>query len=222
MEYNYPKFTPEMKKTHTILIPNMAITQFRLLEYALRYDGYKCEILGNCGSAVAQLGLKYVHNDTCYPALLVIGQFLDALNSGKVAQYFCDFPTEELLGVKGVCCTPHLGASTPESETNCAVMAAAELSDYLKNGNITHSVNMPEVHQPRAGGKRICIIHKNEPGMISQITALTTEAGLNIENMVNKSKKNMAYTMLDATGAVNDALAAKLSAIPAVVRVRIL
>ena len=96
------------------------------------------------------------------------------------------------------------------------------LSDYLKNGNITHSVNMPEVHQPRAGGKRICIIHKNEPGMISQITALTTEAGLNIENMVNKSKKNMAYTMLDATGAVNDALAAKLSAIPAVVRVRIL
>ena len=83
MEYNYPKFTPKMKKTHTILIPNMAITQFRLLEYALRYDGYKCEILGNCGSAVAQLGLKYVHNDTCYPALLVIGQFLDALNSGK-------------------------------------------------------------------------------------------------------------------------------------------
>ena len=83
MEYNYPKFTPEMKQTHTILIPNMAITQFRLLEYALHYDGYKCEILGNCGSAVAQLGLKYVHNDTCYPALLVIGQFLDALNSGK-------------------------------------------------------------------------------------------------------------------------------------------
>ena len=83
MEYNYPKFTPEMKQTHTILIPNMAITQFRLLEYALRFDGYKCEILGNCGSAVAQLGLKYVHNDTCYPALLVIGQFLDALNSGK-------------------------------------------------------------------------------------------------------------------------------------------
>ena len=83
MEYQYPKFTPEMKKTHTILIPNMAVTQFRLLKYALEYDGYKCEILGNCGSAVAQLGLKYVHNDTCYPALLVIGQFLDALNSGK-------------------------------------------------------------------------------------------------------------------------------------------
>ena len=83
MEYNYPKFTPEMKKTHKILIPNMAVIQFRLLQYALQYEGYNCEVLGNCGSAVAQLGLKYVHNDTCYPALLVIGQFLDALNSGK-------------------------------------------------------------------------------------------------------------------------------------------
>ena len=83
MEYQYPKFTKEMKKTHTILIPNMAVTQFRLLKYALEHAGYKCEILGNCGSAVAQLGLKYVHNDTCYPALLVIGQFIDALNSGK-------------------------------------------------------------------------------------------------------------------------------------------
>ena len=222
MEYNYPKFTPEMKKTHTILIPNMAITQFRLLEYALRYDGYKCEILGNCGSAVAQLGLKYVHNDTCYPALLVIDQFLDALNSGKVAQYFCDFPTEELLGVKGVCCTPHLGASTPESETNCAVMAAAELSDYLKNGNIAHSVNLPDVSQPRVGGRRICIIHKNAPGAISAITSILTEAHLNIENMVNKGKKDVAYTLLDVTGNVTDDLAVKLGAIEPAIRVRVL
>ncbi|QNL43369.1 2-hydroxyacyl-CoA dehydratase [Oscillibacter hominis] len=80
---DYPKFTPEMKKTHTILIPNMAVTQFTILKAALDHEGYKSEILGNCGSEVAQLGLKYVHNDTCYPALLVIGQFLDALNSGK-------------------------------------------------------------------------------------------------------------------------------------------
>ena len=147
---------------------------------------------------------------------------LDALNSGKVAQYFCDFPTEELLGVKGVCCTPHLGASTPESETNCAVMAAAELSDYLKNGNIAHSVNLPDVSQPRVGGRRICMIHKNTPGAISAITSILTTARLNIENMVNKSKKNMAYTMLDATGAVDARLSEKLSAIPAVIRVRIL
>ena len=147
---------------------------------------------------------------------------LDALNSGKVAQYFCDFPTEELLGVKGVCCTPHLGASTPESETNCAVMAAAELSDYLKNGNITHSVNLPDVSQPRVGGKRICIIHRNEPGAISAITGILTAANLNIENMVTKGRKNVAYTMLDVTGNVDAGLTAQLSGIDAAIRVRIL
>ena len=87
---------------------------------------------------------------------------LDAMETGKVSGYMTDFPAEALLGKPGVVCTPHLGASTPEAEDNCAVMAAQEISDYLKNGNIAHSVNMPEVHQPRAGGKRICIIHKND------------------------------------------------------------
>ena len=100
-----------------------------------------------------------------------------------------DFAAEELLGRPGVICTPHLGASTPEAEDNCAIMAAQELSDYLRNGNITHSVNMPDVQQPRAGGRRICVIHRNEPGVISQITALTTAAGLNIENMVKQVQK---------------------------------
>ena len=147
---------------------------------------------------------------------------LDALDSGKVAHYFCDFPTEELLGVKGVECTPHLGASTPESETNCAVMAAAELSDYLKNGNILHSVNLPDVQQPRAGGRRVCVIHKNLPGVISAITGAMTSANLNIENMVNKSKKDVAYTMLDVTGSVDPGLAERLSAAEAVIRVRVL
>ena len=80
---NYPKFTPEMKKTHKILIPNMAPVQFRILEAVMEQAGYTCELLENCGSQVSELGLKYVHNDTCYPALLVIGQFLDALSSGK-------------------------------------------------------------------------------------------------------------------------------------------
>ena len=147
---------------------------------------------------------------------------LAALDSGKVAHYFCDFPSEELLGVKGVECTPHLGASTPESETNCAVMAAAELSDYLKNGNISHSVNLPDVSQPRLGGRRICIIHKNTPGAISAITGVLTASHLNIENMVNKSKKDVAYTLLDVTGEVNAALAAELNGIEAAIRVRIL
>ena len=147
---------------------------------------------------------------------------LDALESGKVSAYMTDFAAEELLGRPGVICTPHLGASTPEAEDNCAIMAAQELSDYLRNGNITHSVNMPDVQQPRAGGRRICVIHRNEPGVISQITALTTAAGLNIENMVNKSKKDMAYTMLDVTGTTDGTLKGKLAGIPAVIRVRIL
>jgi D-isomer specific 2-hydroxyacid dehydrogenase family protein len=124
--------------------------------------------------------------------------------------------------VKGVYCTPHLGASTPESETNCAVMAANELSDYLKNGNITHSVNLPDVSQPRVGGKRICIIHRNEPGAISAITGILTAANLNIENMVNKGRKNVAYTMLDVTGNVDAGLTAQLSGIDTAIRVRIL
>lgn len=147
---------------------------------------------------------------------------LEALNNGKLAQYFCDFPSEELLGVKGVYCTPHLGASTPESETNCAVMAASELSDYLKNGNILHSVNLPDVQQPRVGGKRVCVIHKNEPGAISAVTGILTAAHLNIENMVNKSKKDVAYTMLDVTGNVDASLEEQLNAIDAAIRVRIL
>ena len=147
---------------------------------------------------------------------------LAALENGKAAEYFCDFPSEELLGVKGVYCTPHLGASTPESETNCAVMAAAELSDYLKNGNISHSVNLPDVSQPRAGGRRVCVIHKNEPGVISAITGVLTSASLNIENMVNKSRKDVAYTMIDVTGNLDPALAGKLAAAGSVIRVRIL
>ena len=147
---------------------------------------------------------------------------LEAMDNGKVSGYMTDFPSEDILGRPGIVCTPHLGASTPEAEDNCAIMAAQELSDYLRNGNITHSVNLPEVHQPRAGGKRICIIHKNEPGMISQITALTTEAGLNIENMVNKSKKDVAYTLLDVTGDVTPDLTSKLAGIDAAIRVRIL
>ena len=145
-----------------------------------------------------------------------------ALQSGKVARYVTDFPNNTITLAPNVVPIPHLGASTPESEDNCAVMAAEEIADYLLNGNITNSVNLPNVSQPRAAGRRICVIHKNEPGLISAITTVTTQAGLNIENMVNKSKKEMAYTMLDATGPISRDLEQQMAAIPAVVRVRIL
>ena len=113
---------------------------------------------------------------------------LAALAEGKVAAYVTDFPTDEMLGATGVIAIPHLGASTPESEDNCAAMAAKELADYLENGNITNSVNLPNVSAARAGACRICVIHRNIPTMLSQVTAAITEAGVNIANLINKSK----------------------------------
>ena len=130
---------------------------------------------------------------------------LKALSDGKVAAYATDFPNDALLGVENVLAIPHLGASTPESEDNCACMAADEIKDYLENGNIKNSVNLPNVSMPRENGaKRVCIIHQNIPNMISTLTGVLANIGVNIENMQSKSKKEYAYTILDVTGHVND------------------
>ena len=130
---------------------------------------------------------------------------LNALSDGKVAAYATDFPNDALLGVENVLAIPHLGASTPESEDNCACMAADEIKDYLENGNIKNSVNLPNVSMPRENGaKRVCIIHQNIPNMISTLTGVLANIGVNIENMQSKSKKEYAYTSLDVTGNVND------------------
>ena len=120
-----------------------------------------------------------------------------ALESGKVAAYVTDFPSDELLDVNGVISIPHLGASTPEAEENCAVMAVKELTDFLENGNITNSVNLPEAIMPRSAAMRICVIHKNVPNILSRITSAVADSNANIENMLNKSKGDYAYTMLD-------------------------
>ena len=145
-----------------------------------------------------------------------------AIAQGKVAAYVTDFASPKLIALDQVIITPHLGASTPESEDNCATMAADELRDYLENGNITHSVNFPAVSMPRSGVQRICVLHKNTPGMLAQITELLGSAGVNIENLVNKSRKEYAYTMLDIDSAAPQDAAAKLSAMESVVRVRII
>ena len=130
---------------------------------------------------------------------------LKALSDGKVAAYATDFPNDALLGVENVLAIPHLGASTPESEDNCACMAADEIKDYSENGNIKNSVNLPNVSMPRENGaKRVCIIHQNIPNMISTLTGVLANIGVNIENMQSKSKKEYAYTILDVTGNVND------------------
>ena len=145
-----------------------------------------------------------------------------ALESGKVSAYVTDFPTEEILGVNGVVAIPHLGASTEESEDNCAVMAAIELDNYLRYGNIKNSVNFPAVDMPMATGTRVCVLHANVPAIISQITTVLSDEGINIENLTNKSKGDNAYTVLDITGNVNDAAVAKIQAIGDIYKVRVI
>lgn len=146
---------------------------------------------------------------------------LAAVESGKIACYITDFPSDELIGVKNVVCVPHLGASTPESEDNCAVMAASELIDYIENGNIRNSVNFPNAEM-NAAGTKICVLHKNVPAVISEITTILGKASINIDNMINASKKDYAYTLIDAAGNISEDIAAKLSAAENVIKVRVI
>lgn len=148
---------------------------------------------------------------------------LEALESGKVASYVTDFPSAKLIGQKGVVAIPHLGASTPESEENCAVCAADELVDFLENGNIRNSVNFPNVSTARETDCRLCIIHKNIPNMIAKISSAVSGEGFNIENLLNKAKKDMAYTIVDISLGEKDTDFEKLfNGIDGVVRVRVI
>ena len=148
---------------------------------------------------------------------------LKALADGKVASYVTDFPTDEMLGAEGVIAVPHLGASTPESEDNCARMAADELKDYLENGNILHSVNLPNVSMPRDPAfTRVCIIHRNVPNTISLLAGKLADAGINIENMQSKSRKDYAYTILDVTGDFSSDSAKKMEESEDIIRVRVI
>ena len=145
-----------------------------------------------------------------------------ALESGRVAKYVTDFPDERITTVKNVIALPHLGASTPESEENCAVMAARQLQDYLVNGNITNSVNLPNVSQEWSGIARLCLIHKNVPAMLTQIMSTLSDDRINVENMTNKSRKDYAYTIVDVNTRLTDEVADELRAIPNMIRVRVL
>lgn len=144
-----------------------------------------------------------------------------AIADGKVAKYVTDFADDVVLGVDDVIVLPHLGASTPESEDNCAAMAAEELIEYIENGNIRNSVNLPNASM-NAVGTKVCIIHKNVPTTIASITTAVGNEGLNIENMVNASKKDFAYTMLDIIGDVPPAVEGKINAVDGVIRVRVI
>ena len=147
---------------------------------------------------------------------------LEALDSGRVARYVTDFPDEKICRGKNVIAMPHLGASTPESEENCARMAADQLKEYLVNGNIRNSVNLPNVVQEWSGICRLCLIHKNVPAMLTQITTILSDEGVNVENLTNKSKKEYAYTLVDVNSRIKDDVADELRAIPGMIRVRVL
>lgn len=145
---------------------------------------------------------------------------LTALDDKQVKVYLTDFPTDSMLDHAGVVSFPHLGASTPESEDNCARMAALQIIDFLENGNIKNSVNMPEAIMPKSNLPRVCIIHKNIKTIISQIS--TELSSVNIENMLNKSRGDYAYTMLDIDGKLDDALIQKINNIDGIIRVRVI
>lgn len=148
---------------------------------------------------------------------------VDALVSGKVRCYVTDFPTKEIVGVKGAIVIPHLGASTEESEDNCAMMAAKEMRDFLENGNICHSVNFPDCNMGEKGdGARITILHRNIPNMIGQFTSILAGKNVNIALMTNKSRKEYAYTMLDVDETVSEDLEAQLTEVDGVLKVRII
>ena len=145
-----------------------------------------------------------------------------ALASGKVACYVTDFPSDELLDVEGVIAIPHLGASTPESEENCASMAAAQLIDYLENGNIKNSVNYPATYMARSAANRIVVLHENVPTMLAQVLTVLSNDNINIENMVSCSKGNNACSLFDTDAKVSEKAAADIRAIQGVRRITVI
>ena len=172
----------------------------------------------NAGSiAMMKKGVRIINLSRA--DLVCAADLRTALEDGSVAAYVTDFPTEEIINTPGIVAIPHLGASTVESEDNCAVMAAHELIDYLENGNITNSVNYPSVSMPRTAEHRIVILHKNIPNMISIISSTLAKENINIENMANRSKGDYACTLIDTTSEVSAAAIDSILAAEGIIRV---
>lgn len=147
---------------------------------------------------------------------------LEAVKAGRLRRYVTDFPSEDMLGAEGVIALPHLGASTPESEDNCAEMAAHELAGYLTRGAIINSVNYPACDPGYTDGARLCVLHANVPNMVGSVTALLAAQGINIANMVNKSRGALAYTVIDADGEIGANVVKAVAAVENVYKVRLI
>lgn len=152
--------------------------------------------------------------------LVVSADIADAVASGKVSRYITDFPDETLLGKENILCVPHLGASTPEAEDNCAYMAAKQLTDYLENGNIVNSVNYPTVTMPRDSAARVCVHHKNVKEILSKILAIVSSQGINVAHMQDQSKGEYAYLILDLDEVPSAACVDLIRGVRDVIRVR--
>ncbi|MBQ7604196.1 MAG: ACT domain-containing protein [Clostridia bacterium] len=149
------------------------------------------------------------------------GSIIEGVKSGKIAAYVTDFITDDLIGADDrIICIPHLGASTEESEDKCAVMAVREISEYLTNGNISHSVNFPDASLPHTGNARICVLHKNVSGVISKITAAIADEKINIENFISRSRGDYAYAIFETNSKVSDEAVAKLASLEETIRIR--
>ena len=155
-------------------------------------------------------------------ALANSADVISALEDGRMAAYVTDFPDAEVIGVDGVIAIPHLGASTPESEENCAAMGALELIDFLENGNIKNSVNMPAVSVKKSGSVRITVIHKNQPNMISTITDTISKDGINIASFEDKNRGAIAYSIIDCDTDVSNSVVADIEKIDGVIKVRVI
>ncbi|NJN26657.1 MAG: phosphoglycerate dehydrogenase [Cyclobacteriaceae bacterium] len=154
--------------------------------------------------------------------LVNVQDLFEAFRSGKVANFVTDFPDEELLKNDKVISIPHLGASTPESELNCAVMVVDQVRDFLENGNIKNSVNFPNCGMPRNGGRRLIIANKNVPKMVGNITAVLADENINIADMLNKNRGDIAYNIIDIDGEISDAVVQKIREISGIIMVRLL
>ena len=147
---------------------------------------------------------------------------IKAIESGKVARYIVDFPADELIGVENIICIPHLGASTPEAEDNCAVMAARQLIDYIENGNIVNSVNYPACSMPRTAKARLVVLHKNVNNILAQITGQVGAEGINIANLSNQSKGDYAVTLIDADSDIPAKTVEHIAVLPDIIKVRVI
>ncbi|MBE6914892.1 MAG: 3-phosphoglycerate dehydrogenase [Ruminococcaceae bacterium] len=198
-------------------------TIFRESDYIMvqvHYNDETRHMLGAAEFAKMKQGVRIIN--LARGELVNDEAMLAALASGKVARYVTDFPNNTLAGAANVVAIPHLGASTPESEEKCAVMAAQELADYLYNGNIKNGVNLPSVRLERAGVARLCVIHRNVPRMINRFLDLIGAENINVEHMINKPKGEVAYTIIDLGSDINAAIEEKIAAMDEVMRVRVI